>query len=144
MGQGGHMTEQAKKAGRPEVDISPEQVQAGASIGLTLKQIAAVGGVSYSTIKRRMKLKAFQEAFDTGTELEHATLKKAIYNRIAAGSDKALIFACVNRMGWSPTPRQTEQPQATTFVLQVPQRPASFEEFESQFRPTVTTTGNAE
>lgn len=65
-----------KKTGRPKATVDLELVEKLAGIACTLEDIAAVTGLSKSTLIRLGKQKSFQEALERGRGKGRASLRK--------------------------------------------------------------------
>jgi len=76
-------------AGRPRAkpQLTPEQVEELARIGRTVSEIAAMAGVSESTMQRH-----FDTQLKSGRGSLRRSLRKAQVDRALAGSDTMLIW----------------------------------------------------
>ncbi len=81
------------KGGRPRIQIDLAQVEALAQIGCTLDEIAAVLGVSVSTVDDRMsKDEGFQASHKKGSEHGKATLRRMQWNSARGGNVTMMIW----------------------------------------------------
>ena len=82
-----------KKGGRPRILLDLSQVEALAQIGCTLDEIAAVLGVSASTVDDRMsKDEGFQASHKKGSEHGKATLRRMQWNSAKEGNVTMMIW----------------------------------------------------
>jgi len=86
--------------GRPKAEIDLEMVRNAAKIGCTLNEIAAVMGISRSTMYKHMgENPDIQIAIDEGRDMGCGTLRRYQWHKAEAGSDTMLIWLGKNMLG---------------------------------------------
>jgi hypothetical protein len=86
--------------GRPCAEIDLETVRNSAKIGCTVNEIAAVLGVSRSTMFKYMALDPnIQIAIDEGRDMGCGTLRRFQWHKAEAGSDTMLIWLGKQMLG---------------------------------------------
>jgi hypothetical protein len=86
--------------GRPRAEIDLDMVRNAAGIGCTVNEIAAVLGVTRSTLYKYMALNpAVQDAIDEGRDKGAATLRRQQWHKAHAGSDTMLIWLGKQMLG---------------------------------------------
>jgi hypothetical protein len=105
--------------GRPEVEITVEQVRNAARCALNLRETAAVLGCSVRTLHRRMKRKEYAQAFEDGAELAKANVKRLLFKGAHQGSVKSQMFFANNLLGWSDKITSSVE-QSVNFVVEIP------------------------
>lgn len=79
--------------GRPEAEIDLDVVHNSASIGCTIAEIAAVLGVSKSTLCLHMqKYPEIQETIDSGRESGRGTLRRAQWNGATVDRNPTMLI----------------------------------------------------
>lgn len=78
--------EKPGKNGRPKFKIDKEILKQLAAIQCTQTEIAAVLGCSVKTLERRLKIKAYQEVFQTGKEKGKMSLRRKQYETAMSGN----------------------------------------------------------
>lgn len=86
--------------GRPKADIDLEVVRNSAKIGCTINEIAAVMGISRSTMFKHMSENPdIQVAIDEGRDMGCGTLRRYQWHKAEAGSDTMLIWLGKQMLG---------------------------------------------
>lgn len=87
------MAEKKNPPHRPKIKLDLKQVESLAQIGCTLSEVAAVLGVSLSTVNDRVaKDEAFQTAYKRGTECGKASLRRLQYGAAKKGNVTMMIW----------------------------------------------------
>lgn len=110
--------------GRPEVEIKPEMVRVLAARDCNRKEMAALLGVGYATLRRRFdnhdrspggdcpencRACAFENAEAEGREHGNAILRSKLHSLAQAGSVAPLIFLAKNRLGYTDRQEITDK-----------------------------------
>ena len=87
---------------QPKITIDPKRVEALASRGLSLEQIAVSLGFNVRTLLRHKKQESeLSEAIKRGREKGIATVANKLFESAMAGNTAAMIFFLKARGGWS-------------------------------------------
>lgn len=87
--------DEKKGAGRPEKNISGDQVRALAQIHCTQKEMATVLGCSVDTLQRR-----FKDEMEEGIEQGKTSLRRHLWKLVENGNLGATIFLAKNLLGY--------------------------------------------
>lgn len=96
------------KRGRPEIEITSEQIkqiETMAGIGLTIPQIAAVLGISETTLERKHRIDPLiKEAILKGRALASSQVMKSAFQQAVSGKSAVMtIFWLKCREHWKET-----------------------------------------
>lgn len=90
-----------KKRTKPKIEIDLKQVEALATNGLTLQQIADSLGISVDTLYlRKRENKDFQDAIKRGKAKGIAIVTNKLMEQIKSGNTTAMIFFLKSQAGW--------------------------------------------
>jgi hypothetical protein len=122
--------------GRPPINITPEQVEAAASYALNYKQLAAVIGCHFNTIRNRMQEPEFKEAYERGKARGESEILRLLYASARDGNIKAQIFLAQSLLGLSTRETLKHEGEVTTrYVVELPAEVPSVESWQQTFRP---------
>lgn len=115
------MTRTKSKGGRPEIEISVDQVARVAGMGLTLTQSAAVIGCSINTLQRRLKRPEYREVWERGPGQAQAKLMGLLWKAANNGNSRILALMAVNMLGWTSGQKLDQTiNNSTQFVMESP------------------------
>lgn len=88
-----------KGAGRPPVQIDPEQIEKLAQLGATQVDMARFLDIAYSTLELKLQQPEFRQALERGQGNLHISLKRKQVEMALAGDRTMLIWLGKNYLG---------------------------------------------
>lgn len=99
-------TPSPKRRAKPKIEIDIDKVEALASRGLSLEQIAASMGISYKTLaRRRSESSELSDAIKRGKDKGVAVIANKLFEAAKNGNTPAMIFFLKVQGGWKETQR---------------------------------------
>jgi hypothetical protein len=122
--------------GRPPINITLTQVEAAAAYALNFKQLAAILGCHFNTIRARMQEEEFKEAYDRGKARSESEILRLLYASAREGNIKAQIFLAQSLLGLSTRETLKHEGEVTTkYVVELPAEAPSIDSWTQTFRP---------